>query len=90
MVDILRSNFIVTVHVATLLVAMNSAGTALLTEQRRENLRSEQKCYGRLFSKLTHNWYSRTPTRTSFSNPIDACTLERDRNMLGFKGKDTM
>ena len=35
MADILRSNFVVTVRAATLLVAMDSAGTALLTEQRR-------------------------------------------------------
>ena len=51
MADILRSNFVVTVRAATLLVAMDSAGTALLTKQRRKILRSEQKCYGRLLSK---------------------------------------
>ena len=94
MADILRSNFVVTVRAATLLVAMDSAGTALLTKQRRKILRSEQKCYGRLLSKIPkispRGWYSRTPARTLFSNPFDACALKRDQNMLSIKGEDTM
>ena len=43
MADILRSNFVVTVIAATLLVAMDSAGTALLMKQRREMLHSRTK-----------------------------------------------
>ena len=96
MADILGSNFVVTVRAATLLIAMTQQGQLYLRSNGEKccaQNKNVTEVYFRKFQKyriIREAGISRTPARTKFSNPFDACALKRDQNMLSIKGEDTM